>query len=186
MRSNYAVLFMLLNKRLFKKPSFVIILCMIPLVVFGLKLISKQESGIVRIALVNLAEDGEDAVSGAGDIIDRLTGNDSVFLYSECASEEDALEMLEADSVDAVWIFPEDYDERVAAFTQGLITEQNGTDTGKRGDKNNRGRAGGKDGNAVTVIEREDTVLLQLARLELFGSMYSDLFPLADSPGISG
>ena len=83
--------------------------------------------------------------------------------------------MLEIDSVDAVWIFPRDYDERVAAFTQGLITEQNGTDTGKRGDKNNRGRAGGKDGNAVTVIEREDTVLLQLARMELFGSMYSDL-----------
>lgn len=175
MRSNYAVLFMLLNKRLFKKPSFVIILCMIPLVVFGIRLIAGQESGIVRIALVNLAKDSKDTASGAGAIIDRLTDNDSVFLYSECASEEEALKMLEIDSVDAVWIFPRDYDERVAAFTQGLITEQNGTDTGKRGDKNNRGRAGGKDGNAVTVIEREDTVLLQLARMELFGSMYSDL-----------
>ena len=175
MRSNYAVLFMLLNKRLFKKPSFVIILCMIPLVVFGIRLIAGQESGIVRIALVNLAKDSKDTASGAGAIIDRLTDNDSVFLYSECASEEEALKMLEIDSVDAVWIFPRDYDERVAAFTQRLITEQNGTDTGKRGDKNNRGRAGEKDGNAVTVIEREDTVLLQLARMELFGSMYSDL-----------
>ena len=118
MRNNYAVLFGLLNKRLFKKPSFVIILCMIPLLVLGLKLISKQESGIVRIALVN---EGAGEKTGAGTIIDSLLNADSVFLYSRCDSEEEAVELLDLDSVDAVWVFPEDYDERVSAFTTGLV-----------------------------------------------------------------
>ncbi|MCR5604866.1 MAG: ABC transporter permease [Lachnospiraceae bacterium] len=175
MRNNYAVLFVLLNKRLFKKPSFVIILCMIPLVVFGLKLISKQESGIVRIALVDQAKDSAEAASGARDIIDHLMDNDSVFLYSECVSEEEALKQLEIDSIDAIWVFPKDYDERVAAFTQGLITEQAPADAEKKGNGKDRKRIAGKGDNAVTVIEREDNVLLQLARMELFGSMYSDL-----------
>ena len=153
MRGNYAVLFRLLNKRLFKKPSFIIILCMIPLMVLGLKLISKQESGIVRIALVN-ESDGE----GAEAIVNGLMSADSVFLYSRCGSEKEAVELLDLDSIDAVWVFPKDYDERISDFTTGLV--KGGSDKGK---------------NAVRIIEREDTVLLQLARMELFGSMYSDL-----------
>ena len=190
MRNNYAVLFVLLNKRLFKKPSFVIILCMIPLMVLGLKMISKQESGIVRIALVDESGSGAksgaetsagantDAETGAGssarDIIDRLLGADSVFLYSECGSEKEAVKLLDMDSIDAIWVFPEDYEERLDDFTKGLVNEgKAGKD--KTGRRNDRKKKDGDTGSAVIIIEREDTVLLQLARMELFGSMYSDL-----------
>ena len=39
------------NKRLFKKYSFLLILCMVPLLVGGIRLLAKEESGIARVVL---------------------------------------------------------------------------------------------------------------------------------------
>ena len=50
MRGNYGKLFLLLNKRLLKKPSFIILLCMIPVIVFGLHLVSERETAVAVVA----------------------------------------------------------------------------------------------------------------------------------------
>lgn len=151
MGSNYGKLFLLLNKRLLKKPSFIIILCLIPIMVFGLRLVSERESGIVRIALVN--EGSEEA----GRIIDTLMNKPSVFLFSTCENGTEAEEALIDNRVDAVWVFPKDYTAKISGFTESLV-------------KNS-----GDSEGAVEIIEREDNVLLQLSRMELFGALYSDL-----------
>ena len=158
MRGNYGKLFLLLNKRLLKKPSFIILLCMIPVIVFGLHLVSERESGIVRIALVN---EGSQEV---GTIIDELMNKPSVFLFDTYENGKDAEEALLDNRVDAVWIFPRDYSDRISDFTGSLV-------------KNTKDSEG-----AVEIVEREDNVLLQLSRMELFGALYSDLsFSLFDN-----
>ena len=151
MRSNYGKLFLLLNKRLLKKPSFIIILCLIPVMVFGLRLVSERESGIVRIALVN------EGSAEAGGIIDTLINKPSVFLFSTYDDSKEAEEALIDNRVDAVWVFPKDYTFRISDFTGSLI------------------KSSGESEGAVEIIEREDNVLLQLSRMELFGALYSDL-----------
>ena len=158
MRGNYGKLFLLLNKRLLKKPSFIILLCMIPVIVFGLHLVSERESGIVRIALVN------EGSQEAGTIIDELMNKPSVFLFDTYENGKDAEEALLDNRVDAVWIFPRDYSDRISDFTGSLV-------------KNTKDSEG-----AVEIVEREDNVLLQLSRMELFGALYSDLsFSLFDN-----
>ena len=158
MKSNYFTLFLLLNKRLLRKPSFIIILCLIPVMVFGLKLVSERESGIVRIALVN--EGNEEAQ----EIIDTLMHKDSVFLFSEVKDEKEGEEALWDNRIDAVWVFPKDFTSRVSDFSGALVSNKKNSD------------------RVVTVIEREDNVLLQLSRMELFGALYSDLsFSLFDN-----
>ena len=152
MRTDYLKLFFLLNKRLFRKTGFIVILCMIPVIVFGMKLVSQRESGIVRIAVVD-----EGSPEG-GRVADMLLKEKSVFLYSLYTDEEKAVDDLNGNRVDAVWVFPKDYDERISAYTKGLM-----------------GADETEEVPAVLVTEREDTILLQLARLELFGSMYSGL-----------
>ncbi len=151
MRGNYGKLFLLLNKRLLKKPSFVILLCMIPVIVFGLHLVSERESGIVRIALVN------EGSQEAGTIIDELINKPSVFLFDTYENGEEAEEALLDNRVDAVWIFPGDYSDRISDFTGSLVRNTKDSD------------------GAVEIVEREDNVLLQLSRMELFGALYSDL-----------
>lgn len=151
MRSNYGKLFLLLNKRLLKKPSFIIILCLIPVMVFGLRLVSERESGIVRIALVN------EGSAEAGRIIDTLINKPSVFLFSTYDDSKEAQEALIDNRVDAAWVFPKDYKFRISDFTGSLI------------------KSSGESEGAVEIIEREDNVLLQLSRMELFGALYSDL-----------
>lgn len=158
MRGNYGKLFLLLNKRLLKKPSFVILLCMIPVIVFGLHLVSERESGIVRIALVN------EGSQEAGTIIDELMNKPSVFLFDTYENGEEAEEALLDNRVDAVWIFPGDYSDRISDFTGSLVRNTKDSD------------------GAVEIVEREDNVLLQLSRMELFGALYSDLsFSLFDN-----
>ncbi len=155
MKTDYGRLFLLMNKRLLRKKSYIIILCMIPVIVFGLKLISERHSGIVRIAMVN---QGSDDAAG---IIDELLNKDSVFLFSEAPDEETGTEWLKDNRIDAVWVFPKDYNVKTGDFADRLITSE-------KPDK-------GGDDRVVTVIEREDNVLLSLSRLELFGALYSDL-----------
>ncbi|MCR5232806.1 MAG: ABC transporter permease [Lachnospiraceae bacterium] len=152
MRTDYLKLFFLLNKRLYRKTGFIVILCMIPVIVFGMKLVSQRESGIVRIAVV------DEGSPDGGRVADMLLKEKSVFLYSPYTDESKAIDDLNGGRVDAVWVFPKDYDERISAYTKGLM-----------------GAGDTEEVPAVLITEREDTILLQLARLELFGSMYSGL-----------
>ncbi|MCR5507353.1 MAG: ABC transporter permease [Lachnospiraceae bacterium] len=154
MRIDHLKLFFLLNKRLLKKRSFIIILCLIPALVLGLKLVSERESGIVRIALVN------EGSREAGLIIDEMLERDSVFLFYEYDDEEPAKDALLDNRIDAVWVFPRDYEERVSDVVLSIMGEGEGRKKTRR---------------AVDVYEREDNVLLQLSRMELYGAMYSDL-----------
>ena len=152
MKSNYFKLMFLLSKRLFKKVSFVIILCLIPIIALSFKMLSDEESGIVRIALCNEGNDRD-----ASRVVDSLLNRSSVFLYTEVEDADEAEELIRDGVVDGAWIFPKDYGNRIDDYTKGLIDNSNKTE------------------NVVTVYQSEDSILLNLSRMELFGALYSDL-----------
>ena len=45
--------YLLLNKRLFKRPSFVVILCLLPLLVAAMAFAAQSDSGIVSVSLAS-------------------------------------------------------------------------------------------------------------------------------------
>ena len=99
-----AVRYYLYNKRLFKKYSFLLILCMVPLLVGGIRLFAKEESGIATVVLC--LTDGEDELAARA--VGELTEEEGVLRYLRCDKEEEARQMVAEGEADAAWIFTGD------------------------------------------------------------------------------
>lgn len=132
-------------KRWCKKPSFLLMLLLLPLAAVALSGISREESGMVRVALV---AKGEDAVTAA--VMEELTSEQSMVHYSVCATPEEAVALVQNGKLDAAWIFAENMSAKVEEFA-----------------------AEGDDAAPlVRVVERESNLLLQLSRERLSGVLY--------------
>lgn len=140
-----AVKFWLLNKRLFKKCSFWIILCLVPALTAGMRLALRQESGVACIALCQ--ENPQDDLTA--EVIRQLTEERTILRYVFCETQEEARAMVVGGKADAAWIFP------------GNL----------RGEME---RAAGRKSvePVVTVVEREDSVILVLSREILSSVLY--------------
>lgn len=121
------------------------ILCMVPLLVAGMRLAARQESGIVTVALY--VSNPADDVSAQ--VVEQLTENNDVLRYVSCDSEAQARGMVESFQADTAWIFPEDL---VADIQEAAARK--------------RVRP------VVTVVEREDNVPLMFSREVLCGALY--------------
>lgn len=141
--------YVLLSKRFFKKSCFILLLCAVPLLVLCLKNVSGQESGMLKIVLC--MEDPEDET--VQELVEELTSAESVLRCFLAEGEETAQNMVRDGEADAAWIFQRDFSGKIEDIIGG----------------NGEGEA------PVTVIEREDTVVLQLARIKLFGVLYPSL-----------
>ncbi len=136
----------ILNKRLLKKPAFLIILLLVPSLVFGVALFDKEDSGALTIALT--AEDPDDPI--AAEITSSLDGSSKLIRFVMCSNAEEAYSLVKNGTVDSAWIFHESLEEKIDKFT-GQIHNRNAF---------------------VTVIQREETVLLQLSREKLYAALY--------------
>ena len=137
--------YLLLSKRLLKKKSFPILLCLIPVLVFAMRSVALQDSGVVRIVLCQ--ENQEDELSSK--IVKDLLEEGSIILFSKAETAEEAYEAVLSKNADAAWIFPDKMQEKLDAYTAG-DTEQ----------------------KLVKMIEREDNVLLRLSGEKLYGALY--------------
>lgn len=137
--------YFLLNKRLFKKPSFIMILCLVPILVAGIRIAAKEESGIVEIVLC--MQNPEEELSA--EILEKLLKKDSVFRYSVCETPSQAREMVTNYEADAAWIFPENLEEELRKTAFGKHIKP-----------------------VVTVVEREDNVMLMFTREVLCNTLY--------------
>lgn len=136
----------LLSKRLFRRPAFWILLLCVPLLSGALAAAAKQDSGVVRVALVCGAESGP-----ARRCADRLLSADSLVRCAEYDTEDAALDALRRAAADAAWIFRDNAGEELERFVD------------------RRGTHG-----VVRVVEREDTVFLRLAREQLAAALYPE------------
>lgn len=139
--------FLLLNKRLYKKLSFILILLLIPVLVFSYSNVAREDSGVMTIAL---AQVGEDAM--ATGVINDLLEEGSLIRFLDCATPQEAKDLVAEGEADAAWIFPQDMEEKVYRFVANA-TRKNAF---------------------IQVIERESTVPVILAREKLSGAMYAN------------
>lgn len=137
----------LLNKRLYRKPAFLAILLLIPILVFGYGIAAREESGMVTIVL---AQEGEDAL--AQQVIDELLGSSQLILFRVCDTAAEAQEQVAHGKADAAWVFPEDMAQCVARFAADPDA----------------------DNAYIRVIQREDKVALMLTR-EILGGKVLEL-----------
>lgn len=138
--------FYMMSKRLYRKPVFLVILVLIPLLVLGYSTVSTDDSGVVTIAL---AQEGQDEL--AGKIIDEFQKEESLIRYVLCDTPRKAEDLVKAGKADAAWIFPAQMGKRIEAYVEDPSAS-----------------------NAfITVLEREDSVVLMLTREKLCGKLFS-------------
>lgn len=137
--------FWLLNKRLFKTYSFLVILCLVPALVAGVRLGAREDSGIAKILLY--LPNPEDEL--ASQIASGLMENNNVLYYELCDSEEEARRAVESFQADALWIFPEN--------TREALAESIGA---------------GRARHIVSVVQREDDVRMLFTRQILCAELY--------------
>ena len=136
---------LLFAKRFFKKPTFVCLLILIPVVTLALGLVAKEESGFLHVALAREA----DSVA-ADEAIATLQSGGKLMRFTVYDTPEDAVRSVANGTVDAAWIFTADADRAMTELAE-------------------KGRP---KHAAVRIVERENTLLLQLAREKLAGALY--------------
>lgn len=137
----------ILSKRLLKRPAFIAILLLIPFLVVTLRVVGTgSDGGIMTVAIA--AEDRKDVL--AREIIMSLTEDSPLIRYLTYDAVEDAVDAVENGSADAAWIFPKGMAGRIEAFTKGLTDRY----------------------AVVTVVERENNILMLLSHEVLASALY--------------
>ena len=138
--------FLLLNKRLYKKVTYVGILLLIPVLVLIFSLSTKQPGGVLTIVLAR--EDPTDPLASA--LVEELKSDTMVITFLE-AQPQAAKDMVAAGKADAAWIFPAQLQQRMREYA-----------------------AGNAEG-FIQVVEREQSVPLMLSREKLGGVLHGQV-----------
>lgn len=136
----------MLCKRLFRRPGFWVLLALIPLLTFAYSASSRQDAGIVTVALAR--EDENDALAKA--TMESLPESSQLIRFILCDSREQAIDKVRYGKADCAWVFHAGMAENVTEF----IRTRSARDA------------------FVTVYQREDMVLLTLARERLNERVY--------------
>lgn len=136
----------LLWKRLYKKVTFLLLLVSIPLLVLGYGAVSKEESGVVTVAL---ATEGSQVDALTRRVWDTLREEELV-RYVECESVQQARDMVSSGDADTAWIFAEDLEAHIYDFIAKRVSSR----------------------AFVTVLEPENRVILKLLREVLSGTLF--------------
>ncbi len=99
---------LLMSKRLLKRPSFVIILCLLPCLLFSYRYLISEDSGVIRVGLC--FENGETEL--AGELREALLANDIFADFYVCEEEEELYLDVAAGRAECGYLFPEDLPER--------------------------------------------------------------------------
>ena len=144
---NKLAFMILTEKRLFKKPGYLLVLLLVPILAWGLRIAARQEAGMVTIGLCCEEKGGL-----SEEIIRSMMEEDSIIRYQFYDSEAQAVRAVESAAVDAAWIFPEELDREFEKMAKkGRITP------------------------VVRVIEREDDISLIFTREVLCSRLFPKL-----------
>ena len=108
------MLFIMLAKRLMFKKSFIALLLLIPLLSGLMSAAAKEDSGIMTVILI-----GEgDASALSHEAVNYITSEESVVNFKIYDDADAAKEEVRFGKADAVWIFPEDFEERITNYAK--------------------------------------------------------------------
>ena len=137
----------LLNKRLLKKPVFLLILCIVPVLIVALNAVTVHADGFIKIALA-AEEPAEPAVMR---MTGELLGSTGVVHITACNSAAEAEELVRYGEADGAWILSSDILGRIDRFVSG-----------------------DKSAACIRIVERQDTISLKLAREKLAAALSSE------------
>ena len=137
--------FFLLNKRLYKKITFVLIMLLIPVLIFGYGSLAQEDSGVMTIAL---AQHGDDPA--ARQVMQDLKDGTNLILFVFCDSPEAAEKMVNDGKAEAAWIFADDFENSVYRF---VIRPSRTT-------------------AFIQVIEQSSTIPMKLSREKISGTVF--------------
>lgn len=136
----------MLLKRLLRRPGFWVLLALIPTLTFAYSTSSREDAGIVTVALAR--EDQSDALAQA--TMEALPENSQLIRFILCDSPEQAIDKVRYGKADCAWVFHAGMAENVTKFI----------------------RTRSERDAFVTIYQREEMVLLTLARERLNASLY--------------
>ncbi|MCQ2450913.1 MAG: ABC transporter permease [Clostridia bacterium] len=136
----------LIQKRLLKKPSFIIIILLIPLTVLSIMTISKKDTGMLTVG-VYASEKCDEAVNSS---VKSIMTNNNFIRIKKYDDEKAIMNDINYGKLDCAWIFPDDLKIRIKDYLNDA----------------------GYDKNLVTVIQKDDSVPAMLSREMLFGSVF--------------
>lgn len=139
--------FFMLNKKLYKKASFVIMLMLIPVLITAFNFVAKEDSGFLHIVLAQI--DTSDELSSQ--VIEELLNEESIIRFSYAESEKEAINCVRNGDADEAWIFNSNLKQCVNEFCASDF------------DKNK---------TAVNVVAKEQNVFLRVANEKLSATMY--------------
>ena len=134
--------FLLLNKRFYKRYIFLILLSFIPLLAVGLRTMSKEDSGILKILLY------QEGVSTSCEIMQQLADKNGLIQYEIVEDFSDGYNIVRQGKADSLWVFPEELSERLSLYVNRKI------DT------------------VIDVYVREDTTQTKLVREQLYALLF--------------
>ncbi len=138
--------FYMLGKRLLKQWSFVVLLCLIPVMIPMGNMAMQQDSGLMR---VTLCHEGDDLT--AKNIITSLMENDSMVYFTVADSVNEATKLVANHKTDVAWIFPNDFSKRLDQYAANTSRKP-----------------------VVTVIRRESNMANQIVNEMLFSAIFHD------------
>ena len=145
--NSFFVRLWLLNKRLLKKPSFICILILSLTFVVWLSASVPTGGSMLTVAAASEEPDEKTYIEILSDLKNGAMIN---ILEMSC---EDAVKAVESGKADAAWIFPADLDKRFSCFVNDV----------------------NEDNYVVSVIQREESVLLHISREKLMSALYPRL-----------
>jgi ABC-2 type transport system permease protein len=137
---------LLLWKRLYKKPTFLVLLLMIPALVLAYGLTSREDSGLLTVALASESGTPDQLTQT---VFAELEESD-VILYIRCDTPDEARSLVKAGEADTAWIFADDLEAKIYRFA-AFRSRKNAF---------------------VTVLEPENRVALKLLREMLSGTLF--------------
>ncbi len=139
--------YLMFSKRLLHKFSFIFLLCLIPAVIPLMNTVLSDDAGILGIVLCT-----EDSDPAAQKAIDKLCSSDGIIQYSVADSKDSAIDSVSKFKADAAWIFKPNLSEAIYQYAVHDSKEP-----------------------LVQIIQREETVPLQISRELLHGALYEDI-----------
>ena len=137
---------LLLTKRLYKKPAFLAIVIIIPIIVLAYSIVAQQDSGMMTIVLS--AENPESQLSQK--MIAEFENSSEIIRFIYEKDPATAEEMVYNGAADSAWIISSEIELELKAFVSGHYT--------------------GK--GFVRVVVREETVPISLANEKLSGKLF--------------